>query len=58
MKMAFLAAATLLLVGHGSIVPVSAAEAERSALGRYPERVYVPNAAASTLHVKIGRAHV
>jgi YVTN family beta-propeller protein len=51
MRIVILAAATLLLVGHGSIVPVSAAEAERSALGRYPERVYVPNAAASTLHV-------
>ena len=46
-----MAAATLLLVGHGSIVPVSAAEAERSALGRYPERVYVPNVASGTLQI-------
>ena len=51
MRIVFLAAATLLLVGHGSYVPASAAEKEQSALGRYPERVYVPNAAANTLHV-------
>ncbi|MGH8632938.1 MAG: YncE family protein [Burkholderiales bacterium] len=51
MRLATLAAATLLLVGHGSVVPASAAEAGKSALGRYPERVYVPNAAANTLHV-------
>jgi YVTN family beta-propeller protein len=46
-----MAAAVLLLVGYGGIAPASAAEAGKSALGRYPERVYVPNAAASTLHV-------
>jgi len=48
---AILAAATLFLVARGSVVPASAADAETSALGRYPERVYVPNAAANTLHV-------
>jgi len=51
MKIVILAAATLLLVGHGSVVPASAAEAGKSAVGRYPERVYVPNAAGNTLHV-------
>jgi YVTN family beta-propeller protein len=51
MRSVLLAAATLLLVGHGSVVPASAAEAGKSALGRYPERVYVPNAAGNTLHV-------
>jgi len=48
---AILGAATLFLVAHGSAVPALAAEAGKSALGRYPERVYVPNAAADTLHV-------
>ncbi|MGH6692290.1 MAG: YncE family protein [Gammaproteobacteria bacterium] len=51
MKSVCLAAATLLVVGHVGVAPVSAAAAEQSALGRYPERVYVPNAAANTLHV-------
>jgi YVTN family beta-propeller protein len=51
MKPAILAVVVLLLVGHGSVVPASAAEAGKSALGRYPERVYVPNAASNTLHV-------
>jgi YVTN family beta-propeller protein len=60
---AILAAATLFLVARGSVVPASAADAGTSALGRYPERVYVPNAAANTLHVidpktfKITAAH-
>lgn len=49
MKWTILAAATLLLAGHGSVVP--AAEAEKSALGRYPERVYVPSAVGNKLHV-------
>jgi YVTN family beta-propeller protein len=51
MKTVILAAATLLLVGHGSDFPASAAEAGKSALGRYPERVYVPSATGNTLHV-------
>jgi YVTN family beta-propeller protein len=51
MKSEILAAVTLLLVGHGSVVPALAADAGTSAVGRYPERVYVPNAAANTLHV-------
>jgi YVTN family beta-propeller protein len=64
MKPAILAVVVLLLVGHGSVVPASAAEAGKSALGRYPERVYVPNAASNTLHVidpktfKITATHV
>jgi YVTN family beta-propeller protein len=64
MKPAILAVVVLLLVGHGSVVPASAAEAGKSALGRYPERVYVPNAAGNTLHVidpktfKITATHV
>jgi YVTN family beta-propeller protein len=44
-----LAAATLLLAGHGSVVP--AADPGSSALGRYPERVYVPNMMGHTVHV-------
>jgi YVTN family beta-propeller protein len=51
MRTATLAAATLLLFGTGSAVPAPAAETGTSALGRYPERVYVPNAAGNTLHV-------
>jgi YVTN family beta-propeller protein len=51
MKSVVLAAATLLLLGYGNAISASAAEAGKSALGRYPERVYVPNAAANTLHV-------
>lgn len=51
MNLAFLAAATLLLIGNASVAPALAAEAGKSALGRYPERVYVPNAAGNTLHV-------
>ncbi|MGH8662572.1 MAG: YncE family protein [Burkholderiales bacterium] len=52
-KRALRAAATLLLVGYGTVTPAPApaAEAGTSALGRYPERVYVPNAAGNTLHV-------
>jgi len=49
-KSAILAAATLILVAHGN-APASAADAGSSALGRYPERVYVPSAAADMLHV-------
>jgi YVTN family beta-propeller protein len=51
MKAILLATLTLLLLGYGSVVPTSAAEAGKSALGRYPERVYVPNAAAGTLQI-------
>jgi len=49
-KSAILAATTLILVAHGN-APASAADAGSSALGRYPERVYVPSAAADMLHV-------
>ena len=48
---ALLSGAALLLAGTGSVVPASAAEAGTSALGRYPERVYVPNSVANTLQV-------
>lgn len=51
MSRSYLAAATLLFFGAGSIVPASAAETEKSALGRYPERVYVPNMMGNTVHV-------
>jgi len=40
----------MVLASQGSAV-AAAAEAGKSALGRYPERVYVPNAAADTLHL-------
>jgi len=64
MRLATLAAAMLLLFDYGSVIPAGAAEAGKSALGRYPERVYVPNAAGNTLHVidpktfKITATHV
>ena len=45
-----LAAAMMVLASQGSAV-AAAAEEGKSALGRYPERVYVPNSAADTLHV-------
>jgi YVTN family beta-propeller protein len=48
---ALLSAATLFLAGHGGVVAASAAQAGKSALGRYPERVYVPTAVANMLHV-------
>lgn len=48
---AVLAVAVLFLAGPVSVVPASGAEAGKSALGRYPERVYVPTAAANKLHV-------
>lgn len=44
-------AAALILASQGSAVPAAAAETGKSALGRYPERVYVPNTAADTVHV-------
>jgi YVTN family beta-propeller protein len=50
LKSSLLAAATLFLVAHGN-APISAADAGSSALGRYPERVYVPSAVGNTLHV-------
>ena len=40
----------MVLASQGSAV-AAAAEEGKSALGRYPERVYVPNSAADTLHV-------
>jgi YVTN family beta-propeller protein len=48
---ALVSGAALFLAGTASVVPASAAEAGKSALGRYPERVYVPNSIANTLHV-------
>jgi len=51
MNLAFLAAATLLLIGNGAVAPALAAEAGKSALGRYPERVYVPTAVGNKVHV-------
>jgi len=51
MRRVFLAAATLLFFGHGSIIPAAAAEAGKSALGSYPERVYVPTAVGNKLHI-------
>jgi len=48
---ALLSVAALFLAGHGSVIPASAAEEGKSALGRYPERVYVPTARANKLHV-------
>jgi YVTN family beta-propeller protein len=48
---ALVSGAALLLSGHGGVVPASAAEAGKSALGRYPERVYVPTAVGNKLHV-------
>jgi YVTN family beta-propeller protein len=51
LMLSILAAATLFLTNHGSVVPAAAVKTRKSALGRYPERVYVPNAAANTLHV-------
>jgi YVTN family beta-propeller protein len=51
MRRACLAAAMLLFFASTSMVPASAQDAGKSALGRYPERVYVPNAAGNTLHV-------
>jgi YVTN family beta-propeller protein len=50
LKSSLLAAATLFLVAHGN-APISAADAGSSAVGRYPERVYVPSAVGNTLHV-------
>jgi len=51
MRKALVGAATLLIFGYSGVIPAPAAEKEMSALGRYPERVYVPNAAGNTLHV-------
>jgi YVTN family beta-propeller protein len=51
MKSAMVVVATLLFLGHSSVVPASAAEAGKSALGRYPGRVYVPTAVGNRLHV-------
>lgn len=44
-------AAALIVASHGSAVPAAAAETGKSAPGGYPERAYVPNAAADTVHV-------
>ena len=44
-------AAVLLMTSHGSTLPASGAEPPKSAVGRYPERVYVPTARSNTLHV-------
>lgn len=46
-----LAAVALLAASHGSVVPATAADLGTSALGRYPERVYVPAAGSNRLHV-------
>lgn len=46
-----LAAAALLVADHGSVIPATAAETAKSAVGRYPERVYVPTAMGNTVHV-------
>jgi len=51
MRKALVAAATLLWVGHGGVIPASAAEKGESALGRFPERVYVPNVSSGTVSV-------
>ncbi len=40
----------MLLASQGNAV-AAAADAGKSALGRYPERVYVPNSLANTVHV-------
>jgi YVTN family beta-propeller protein len=45
------AAVALLTASHGGVVPASAADTGKSALGRYPERVYVPAAGSNRLHV-------
>jgi YVTN family beta-propeller protein len=44
-------AAALLLISHGGVLPASGAEPPKSAIGRYPERVYVPTARGNTVHV-------
>lgn len=51
MRLAVLAAAALLTIGHESLDAASAADAGGAALGRYPERVYVPTAVGNKLHV-------
>jgi YVTN family beta-propeller protein len=51
LKLRILAAAALILSSQVSAVPASAAETGKSALGRYPERVYVPNMMGDTVHV-------
>ena len=49
--MACALAAALLATGYGSALPAAAADTAQSAVGRYPERVYVPTARGNTLHV-------
>lgn len=44
-------AAVLVTTACGSVLPAAAAETAESAIGRYPERVYVPTARGNTLHV-------
>lgn len=41
----------LCAVSHDGVVPASAADMGKSALGRYPERVYVPAAGSNKLYV-------
>lgn len=45
------AAVMLFEASHGFVVPALAADTENSALGRYPERVYVPAAGSNRVHV-------
>ncbi len=49
--MACALAAALLTISYGSALPAAAADTAKSAIGRYPERVYVPTARGNTLHV-------
>ena len=44
-------AAVLVTTPYGLVFPAAAAETGKSALGRYPERVYVPAAGSNRLHV-------